>query len=305
MNDTRPRCDYEGSRYQDEFWTPDRTYEDRVERIALQRLLPPRGRRLIEIGAGAGRLASLYEGYEEVYLLDYARSQLEQAAHRLGHDPRIHYVQGDIYNLPFASGFFDTVVTVRVLHHVVDLGAAFEEIARILAPGGIYITEYANKRNLKAILRWLLRRARPGENPFSLDPYEFVPLNLDYHPAMVDWELRIAGFAHHGELSASFFRVPLLKRVVPTNLLVALDARLQRPLAPLRLTPSIFVRTKLIRQQRATDEMARWRCPTCHSLHMEETKEGLACHDCSRFYPKESGVYVLRADLIEGAASRS
>lgn len=305
MNDTRPRCDYEGSRYQDEFWTPDRTYEDRVERIALRKLLPPRGRRLIEIGAGAGRLASLYEGYDEVYLLDYARSQLEQAAERLGHDPRIRYVQGDIYNLPFPTGFFDTVVTVRVLHHVVDLGAAFEEIARILAPNGVYVTEYANKRNLKAILRWLLRRARPGENPFSLDPYEFVPLNLDYHPAMVDWELRIAGFTHHGELSASFFRMPLLKRLLPTGLLVALDARLQRPLAPLRLTPSIFVRARLIRQQTIAPETAQWRCPACHSLDMHEEEAGLACRACGRFYPKTNGVYVLRADLVEEVASRS
>jgi hypothetical protein len=35
-------CDYEGSDYQERFWDQaDRVYEDRVESIALRRLLPP------------------------------------------------------------------------------------------------------------------------------------------------------------------------------------------------------------------------------------------------------------------------
>ena len=74
-----PICDYEGSHYRDEFWVAERAYEDAAERHALRALLPPRGRRLLEIGAGYGRLADLYGGYDEVYLLDYARTQMEQA----------------------------------------------------------------------------------------------------------------------------------------------------------------------------------------------------------------------------------
>ncbi len=43
--DSRPPiCDYEGSNYRTEFWEKrGRDYEDRVERIALRRLLPRRG----------------------------------------------------------------------------------------------------------------------------------------------------------------------------------------------------------------------------------------------------------------------
>ena len=62
-------CDYEGSQYRSEFWgIRDRQYEDAVERIAISKLLPARGVRLIEIGAGFGRLANLYAGYEQVVL---------------------------------------------------------------------------------------------------------------------------------------------------------------------------------------------------------------------------------------------
>ena len=46
----RPVCDYEGFAYRTEFWGRGRDYEDGVERAALRRLLPPVGRRLIDIG---------------------------------------------------------------------------------------------------------------------------------------------------------------------------------------------------------------------------------------------------------------
>ncbi len=291
-----PRCDYEGSRYQVEFWTPDRTYEDLAERAALRRLLPSTGRRLVEIGAGAGRLFDLYGGYEEVYLLDYARSQLEQARQRVGDRPGVYLVQGDVYALPFADGFFDTVVTVRVLHHVVDVPAALEEIARACAPGAVYVLEFANKRNAKAILRSLLRRGRPGERPFDLAPYEFAPLNVDYHPAYVRWLLRAAGFEPVAELAVSHFRLPLLKRLVPAPWLARLDAWLQGPTARLRLTPSLMVRARLVRPK-APGTGQRWRCPRCGSTAMEEAPDRLVCRSCEHVYPVENGIYVLRADL--------
>ena len=55
MTNTPPVCDYEGSDYQTSFWDKGgRAYEDRTEAIALQRLLPKKGRLLLEVGAGAG-----------------------------------------------------------------------------------------------------------------------------------------------------------------------------------------------------------------------------------------------------------
>lgn len=293
-----PRCDYEGSTYQQTFWTAARRYEELAERAALRKLLPPTGRRIVEIGAGAGRLADLYAGYEEVYLVDYARSQLDQARARWGADPRFTFVQGDIYNLPFPDGYFDTVVTVRVLHHIKSLGPAFGSIWRVLRPGGIYVTEFASKRNLKAILRYLLRRAKPGENPFSLAPYEFVPLNIDYHPDHLIWELRQAGFEVIRELGASFFRLGVLKEHVPAETLAQLDSRLQGPLAPLRLTPSIFLRAEARAHSRqpSADPGARWRCPACHATQVETQSEQLVCLACGATYPITGGIICMRRE---------
>ena len=80
-----PVFDYEGSDYQTPFWeSGGREYEDRVEAIALQRLLPKSGRLLLELGAGAGRNTPRYTGFERIVLLDYSRTQLSQAQERLG-----------------------------------------------------------------------------------------------------------------------------------------------------------------------------------------------------------------------------
>ena len=58
--------------YRDAFW-PQRRYEDACDRIALRAFLPRAGGRLIEVGAGFGRLVDEYAGYREVVLLDPSR----------------------------------------------------------------------------------------------------------------------------------------------------------------------------------------------------------------------------------------
>lgn len=289
-----PRCDYEGSRYQQEFWTSTRHYEDLAERIALHHLLPSTGRRIVEIGAGAGRLGDLYQGYDEIYLVDYAKSQLEQARERWGHDPRFTFVQGDIYRLPFPTGYFDTVVTVRVLHHVKALTNALLELRRITAPRGIYVTEFANKRNLKAIARYMLNKGKGEENPFSRDPFEFVPLNIDFHPGAMRDELENVGFTIESERSVSFFRVPFLKKYVPARVLAQLDGVLQTPTAPLRLTPSIFLRCRLPKGQETPN--AKWQCPQCQSVNLMSSSEAVVCQDCQESYPIDNGIHLFRKE---------
>ncbi|NJL55236.1 class I SAM-dependent methyltransferase [bacterium] len=143
MPESRPSkiCDYEGSNYRTEFWEGQgRDYEDRAERIALRRLLPERGgRRLLEIGAGFGRLTNEYAHYDQVVLLDYSFSQLQYAREHYGDSDRFVYVAADVYNLPFQTGTFDAATMIRVIHHMADVPRALTQIQRVLAPGAIFI----------------------------------------------------------------------------------------------------------------------------------------------------------------------
>lgn len=283
--------DYEGSKYSTEFWTPEREYEDRVERLALQALLPARGRRLIEIGAGAGRLAGLYLDYDEVVLMDYARSTLIEARERWGHDARFKFVAADVYRLPFADGAFDTIVMVRVLHHLVDVSAALNQIAAALQGTGTFVLEFANKRNLKAMLRYALQRQT--WSPYAREPIEFVELNFDFHPTWVHNRLRGAAFEVRRKRSLSFFRLGLLKRLLGAKRLASLDGALQRALAPLAISPSMFLQCKLRRGEHRPALDSLFKCPECGSTDWNESQEALTCVDGHR-WSKENGVYDFR-----------
>jgi len=181
---TPPICNYEGSDYQASFWERGgRAYEDAVEAVALRRLLPGSGRLMLELGAGAGRNTPRYRNFERVVLVDYSSTQIEQAQQRLGVSNRFVYVAADIYHLPFTSGMFDAATMIRTLHHMADAPLALKQVRRVLQPGAVFILEYANKQNLKAILRFVLRRQT--WSPFSPEPVEFTELNFDFHPKAV------------------------------------------------------------------------------------------------------------------------
>jgi len=291
--ETPPICDYEGSTYRTDFWQGQgREYEDQVERMALQKLLPPTGSRLLDVGAGFGRLVDLYAGYDEVVLLDYSTSMLRQCRERLGSHPRYRYVAANFYHLPFAGGLAETAVMVRVLHHAQDAPAALGEIARAVRAGGCFVLEYANKRHFKAILRYLARRQ--NWNPFDHQPVEFVALNFDFHPAYIQRHLVQAGFSIQQARTVSAFRLPLLKRIIPLRALVALDKLLQRPLATLKPTPSVFLRAFRDQDAVVAPGGTFFRCPACHSTTLTEQRDALFCRECNRRWPVVEGIYDLR-----------
>ena len=285
-------CDYENSPWRTEFWR-GRDYEDRAERIAIGAMLPPRGTRLCEIGAGFGRLADFYLGYERVILLDYSRSMLRDAREQLASRPsplapRFLFVAADLYNLPLADNALDTAVTVRVLHHVADIPRAFAEIARVVRPQGTYLTEFANKRHLKAILRYAITHR--ALNPFALEPYEFVKLNFDFHPRYIEENLRAVDFVIQDKRAVSMFRVALLKRIIPARILAALDGLLQHPTSNLQISPSIFLRAESRKPGAPALNESLWRCPACGSTAIAESRDALTCRACSRAYPIVDGI---------------
>ncbi len=294
---TVPIMDYEGSRWREEFWR-GREYEDAVERIALNAFLPPRGKRLVEIGAGFGRLADLYRGYEQVILLDYARSMLQDARERLGNDPRFIFVAADLYNLPFADNALDTALTIRVLHHVANIPNAFAEIARAVRPHGTYLTDFANKRHLKALVKYHLRRhdgrGVGAMNPYSLEPYEFVKLNFDYHPQYIRENLRRVAFEIRATRGVSIFRIGALKRLVPTSFLVSLDANLQSPISNLQITPSIFYLTESVKNGDARLNENLWRCVKCHAEKISMNGETMHCGACGAGFFQNEGIWEIK-----------
>ena len=298
-----PVIDYEGSGYRQDFWEGQgREYEDAVERIALQRLLPPHGGRIAEIGAGFGRLADLYLGYDQIVLFDYSRTMLADAVRKWGRDPRFVFVAGNLYQMPLAAGALDALVMVRVMHHLADVPAALAQLQPLLHQRGTAVLEYANKRNLKAVLRWLARRQR--WSPFDPAPLEFVAMNFDFHPGWMAAKMKSAGLHVDERLGASHFRLPALKRSLPAHLLARLDSRLFHIGGKFPLAPSVFVRAAAPGaaerpQPEAgpgeTDPAYLFRCPACaaHPLAAIGPAQ-LQCPSCARQYGQTDRIWDFK-----------
>jgi len=299
-----PVCNYEGSDYQTSFWEQGgREYEDRAEAIALQKLLPKSGKLMLELGAGAGRNTPRYAGFERIVLLDYSTTQLAQAQERLGRGGKHIYVAADIYRLPFREGLFDAATMIRTLHHMADAPRALTQVRDALNPGAVFILEFANKLNLKSILRYWL--GRQDWNPFSLEPVEFVELNFDFHPKAVRNWLGNLGFSVEKTLAVSHFRLGLLKRTIPAKLLAALDGLFQPTGAFWQLTPSVFVRAKMSADgsgqnpapARVTD---LFKCPDCGNWELDERETYLHCPKCKADWALREGIYDFREKQSAG-----
>jgi SAM-dependent methyltransferase len=224
-------------------------------------------------------------------LLDYSRSHLESARQRLGDDGFL-YVAADLYRMPFAPGVFDGATLIRVLHHVEDPLATLKGLRFVIRRGGIFLLEFANKRNLKAILRWLVRKQT--WNPFAPEPVEFVDLNYDFHPRTIRQQLSEAGFKAGRTLAVSHFRIGLVKRLVPTGILVFLDSLAQFTGMLWQLTPSVFIRNEAVGDDVSAPAGAFWRCPACGGYDLIERPDRLVCRNCHTEWSIVNGVYDFK-----------
>jgi len=290
-----PVIDYEDSDYQTSFWDEGgREYEDQTEKIALKRLLPDRGDLLLEIGAGAGRNTPRYRGFNRVVLLDYSLTQLQQAQQNLGQSDQYIFVAGDVYRLPFINDLFDGATMIRTLHHMKNPLAAISQVQRVMSPDSPFLLEYANKQNIKAILRYLL--GRQDWNPFSVEAVEFADLNFDFHPRSIRTWLTEAGFNLERQLTLSHFRINFLKKIIPTRVLVFFDSIFQPTGQWWQLSPSVFTRSRTDKPNPSVKLKGFFQCPGCGSTlpDRELDSDHLICQSCGAAYPIIDGIYDFR-----------
>ena len=146
--------------------------------VLRETLAQRRPQRVLEVGGGPGELAEWMQSRlgAEVEYVDLSPRMVELARRR-GVPAR----QGDVQELPFADGSFDTVVAAWMLYHVPDLDRGLSEIARVLAPGGALVAVTNSVEHLHE-LRALMQYVRVAE-PFSRENGEEL---LSRHFASVE-----------------------------------------------------------------------------------------------------------------------
>jgi demethylmenaquinone methyltransferase / 2-methoxy-6-polyprenyl-1,4-benzoquinol methylase len=109
---------------------------DRVWRRAAIRAVPfGPGDRILDLGCGTGDLSrQLARAGARPVGLDVSHRMLVEANRKLSDAGAL--VQGSAFSLPFADGAFAGAVSGFVLRNLNDLRRAFDELARVIRPGG-------------------------------------------------------------------------------------------------------------------------------------------------------------------------
>lgn len=120
-------------------------YLNSFEKDVVLRLLGDlSGMRVLDVGCGTGRLfKEVISRNGELVGTDVSAEMLKVAGQKY---PSVETTVADIENLPFEDESFDVVLALLVVVHLKDLKSAFEEVFRVLRPGGFFIVSNINQR---------------------------------------------------------------------------------------------------------------------------------------------------------------
>lgn len=118
------------------------------------------GKQVLDGGCGTGWFsARAVQRGAHVTSLDVGYNLLCQTALKC----KSNLCNGSLCDLPFREGVFDIVFSSEVIEHVPDPERAFEELVRVLKPGGVLALTTPNR-----IWHWAIRLA----NALGARPYE-------------------------------------------------------------------------------------------------------------------------------------
>jgi SAM-dependent methyltransferase len=129
---------------------PGYVNEDELYLRKIRALLPPRAH-VLDAGCG--------------WELPFARQIAGQAEEVIGVDLGITYqselanvkaIEADLERLPFPDARFDLVMSRSVLEHLERPRPVFEEIARVLKPGGKFVFLIPNAWDYVSVISWMV-----------------------------------------------------------------------------------------------------------------------------------------------------
>ena len=169
--------------------------DQRWRRKTVKAVVQP-GDRVLDAACGTGDLAIIAAKAGGVVTgLDFSERMLERARRK---SPELEWVRGDLLALPFDDESFDSATVGFGVRNVADLGAAIEQLRRVLRPGGrLAILEITRPRGPLRVFYslWfdrivpLLGKILPGG-----EAYTYLPASVRRFPGPDDLAAQLTGF---------------------------------------------------------------------------------------------------------------
>lgn len=98
--------------------------------------------KILEIGCGTGQLSMyLAHSQRQIVGVDLSLNSLKLASEfkQKNGINNVTLIHADIFNMPFMENSFDFVICKGVLHHTFNCKKAFEQVVKLIKPGGFII----------------------------------------------------------------------------------------------------------------------------------------------------------------------
>jgi len=148
-----------------------------------------RGTRALDLACGTGDIAHrLAARGARTFGLDVTHRMLQLAGGRKRDGDPVAFVTGDMMALPFPDASFDLVTTGYGIRNVPAIEPALAEIARVLAPGGLFLSLDFNRPSSPVLRSIYLAYLTVVGSALGLalhrnpDTYRYIPESIRRYP---------------------------------------------------------------------------------------------------------------------------
>ncbi|MBX8631112.1 MAG: methyltransferase domain-containing protein [Thermoplasmata archaeon] len=123
--------------------------------IILSMLEENRRNRVLELGAGNGRIGSIISDYCGEY---FALDRINDFLKKCGQVKRLaafNRICGDMMSIPAIDASFDVVIMVRVFNFLSDPGTLLRELKRVMTDDGVAIISYFHSGSLASVIDYI------------------------------------------------------------------------------------------------------------------------------------------------------
>ena len=102
----------------------------------------------LDLGCGTGNYTAALQGAAKTLVgIDISKGMIEQAQAKF---PEIHFICGDVTNLPFDSETFDGAFAIQLIHHLKKKEMFLKEAHHVLRKGGCLAIHSCSHKQIRA-----------------------------------------------------------------------------------------------------------------------------------------------------------